>query len=261
MERFDEQMRLRAQREPLTASPQARKKLAAAMQAGRQTTQRTWHRPIFAAGAALAVVILQLVFIQPPLDPTPQAAILAQPDEMASPVPVTEIEARMELALENRELHATATFANHTGDIWLIRWWAQPECEMQVAHQPTKLIWLETGITFEDCAEWLPMEQTACSVNWGYEAYRVSASVLHWLDGDWLLPGQEGYEEQQDLIEEAFQTGALILCVGDWPDGTSGEMQLVLPDSQKGVDPIPYYVQAGCIELATTQQQTATLME
>ena len=63
------------------------------------------------------------------------------------------------------------------------------------------------------------------------------------------------------LIEDAFVNGALILAPGDWPEGTSGEMQLVLPDGYQQehpeMDALTYYMQNGLLELAVAESHPA----
>lgn len=255
---FDERMRKQVQAESFTPSAHAQQRLQQAMRKGasvmgRNTGRIAWRRIMaYAVVAAMAAAVI--LVIQPPSDQWNRSAVTSEHLTAPTPIPVTVPEAFFEVSVSNRMLSTKATFSNHTGDIWLIKWNAEPTISAQDTKEPTDLIWLETGITFTDDASWKLAggwnEQTLAT-EWDYTAYRVADRMLHWIEGEWLLPGSEGYEEQQMLIEDAFVNGALILSPGDWPDGTSGEMQLVLPDSfQKEhpeMDPLTYYAQKGLL--------------
>ncbi|MBP3646427.1 MAG: hypothetical protein J6K55_08375 [Clostridia bacterium] len=255
---FDERMRKQVQAESFTPSVHAQQRLQQAMRKGaavmgRNTGRIAWRR-IMAYTVVAAMAAAVILVIQPPSDQWNRSAVTSEHLTAPTPIPVTVPEAFFEVSVSNRMLNTKATFSNHTGDIWLIKWNAEPAISAQDMKEPTDLIWLETGITFRDDASWKLAggwnEQTL-ETEWDYTAYRVADKMLHWIEGEWLLPGSEGYEEQQMLIEDAFVNGALILSPGDWPDGTSGEMQLVLPDSfQKEhpeMDPLTYYAQKGLL--------------
>ena len=77
--------------------------------------------------------------------------------------------------------------------------------------------------------------------------YRVDADVLHWMDGDWLRPGEEGYAAQQALITDAYENGALVLAPGNWENGMAGPMALVLPDALGNISSLETYLAAGLI--------------
>ena len=259
---FDEKMRLRAQNERFTPSARAQQKLEEAMRKGaigmakEERHRQRWPRA--AAFAALAAMMLLMVVMErPPNDQWDKRAVLSAQEISATPLPVTVPEGELHMTVENRMLRAEANFSNHTGDIWLIQWNAEPSTSVERISAPTDLIWLETGITFTDTASWKMFsqwEEQSAQSEWGYTGHRVDAKVLHWIEGEWLLPGEEGYEEQQMLIEDAFANGALILAPGDWPEGTSGEMQLVLPDSYQRehpeMDALSYYTLNGMLRRA-----------
>lgn len=265
---FDQRMRQKAQGERWGASAQAQGRLEKAMRKGVQqqkpaAASNGWPRAI-AWAAAAAAVVLMIIMIHPPADLTDGSAVLSAVGLGPTPVPVTVPQGTVDFTVENRMLKAQATFSNHTGDIWLIAWSADPSGDVRSVLEPTELIWLETGITFRDHADWRlngQWTEKAEETKWHFEGYRVAAEVLHWIEGEWLLPGSEGYEEQQMLIEDAFVNGALILAPGDWPEGTSGEMQLVLPDGYQQehpeMDALTYYMQNGLLELAVAESHPA----
>ena len=75
----------------------------------------------------------------------------------------------------------------------------------------------------------------------------MTADVLHWMDGDWLRPGEDGYAAQQALITDAYENGALVLAPGNWENGMAGPMALVLPDALGNVSALETYLAAGLI--------------
>lgn len=262
---FDARMKQRAQKEVLTASAEAQQRFQLAMQAGAQRMkqgrgQRSWQR-VLAVSTAVAMIAAAIFLIQPPSDQFNRSAVSSDQTIWNTPVPVTVPECTVGITVSNRTLHAEATLSNHTGDIWLMQWEAQPMGNVQKLAGPTGLIWLETGITFTDHASWKltgGWEEQPAQAQWAFTGYRVEEKLLHWIEGEWLMPGSDGYEEQQMLIEDAFANGALILAPGDWPEGTSGEMQLVLPDrfqqENPSMDALSYYVQSGVLVKAAQGQ-------
>ena len=60
----------------------------------------------------------------------------------------------------------------------------------EMLEPPDELIWLEPGASCVDRAAW-PVEGEPEQPVWRYTAYRVTADVLHWMDGDWLRPGED----------------------------------------------------------------------
>lgn len=269
---FDKRMRKQAQSESFTASARSQQLLKQAMLKGASSmggkhSGAAWRRILaYTAVAAMAVAVIYM--IQPPSDRWSRSAITSEHETIPTPVPVTVPEADFELSVANRMLQAQATFSNHTGDIWLLHWNAEPQVGVQRVKEATDLIWLETGISFTDEASWKlagGWQEQPVEAEWDYTAYRVADKLLHWVEDEWLLPGSEGYEEQQMLIEDAFVNGALILSPGDWPEGTSGEMQLVLPDSfQKEhpeMDALSYYVQTGILIVEAQGQGVAAAQQ
>lgn len=139
---------------------------------------------------------------------------------------------------------AEARFFNDTQDIWLVSWSVDTASEM--LEPPDELIWLEPGASCVDQAAW-PVEGEQEQPVWRYTAYRVTADVLHWMDGDWLRPGEDGYAAQQALITDAYENGALVLAPGNWENGMAGPMALVLPDALGNVSALETYLAAGLI--------------
>jgi len=269
---FDESMKKRAKAECFSASAQAQQHLQQAMRKGAahmgaKRGRMAWRR-ILAYTAVAAMAAAVVLMIQPPADQWNRSAITSEHETVPTPVPVTVPQADFSVSVSNRTLHAQAAFSNHTGDIWLIHWNAEPQLSVQRLSEATDLIWLETGISFTDEASWKlsgGWQAQPVEAEWDYTAYRVAAKLLHWVEGEWLLPGSEGYEQQQMLIEDAFVNGALILSPGEWPEGTSGEMQLVLPDSfqqeHPEMDALSYYVQTGLLVGEAQGQGTAAAQQ
>lgn len=268
--RFDEWIRHKAQKEAFTPTAAADTKLAQAMKVGEAywaSKSRKTASSIrwMAAGAAVAAVVLVLLFLTPFSDNRmgiEQQLTAAQP--AFTPVPVTLPEVFLDVQQSGNRLDTAAAFSNHTGDLWIIRWHLSLEhAGHPLRERPKETIWLETGITFTDQETFFLEEgdwQNEGKVHCDYRCYRVTAQMLHWMDGEWLRPGQEGYEEQQSLMEAAFAAGALILYPGEWPEGSSGEMTLLLPDSapqSSSEEILIYYVQNGMLEEAMSGRVSA----
>ena len=267
---FDHQMRKKAQQETLTASQHAQIRLAQAMRTGHAAATRPLRsrRPALAAVTAVLAVLVIFLSLQPPVDAwrregneTQQASfVMANGEPAATPVPVTIPQGTASAFQIGRWIQTEASFANHTADIWLIDWEASIDHTASFK-QPTDLIWLETEVVYQDVVSWIipkrePLKDKTREIRWSYTLYRVAADVLHWIDEEYLQPGQEGYEEQQALIEDAFSVGALILLTGEWPEGKAGEMQLILPDSYLAAypdaDALEYYTRIGALEKTET---------
>ena len=259
-EAFDRELRERARQEHFEASASAEQKLDRAICRARQAgaADRPRRRAgarmtALAAAAAVCAAALILAAIRPHDDllrgtvaqPGPAAVRTAVP--LAQPRRSAVPQAAASAWLAADELTAEAEFRNDTGEIWLIEWSA--EAEGAAVEAPDGLLWLEPGAICTDRAVW-SAEGTGAGreVTWRWAGYRVEAGMLHWIDGDWLRPGQEGYADQQALIGDAYENGALILCAGDWENGMAGEMTLVRPDDvADGATALEHYVRAGLL--------------
>lgn len=265
MRAFDEQLRKMAQEERWTPSAKARAELCQAMRTGAPHApgKRRWHLPALAAGLAAAAVLVALAF-RPPMDVQTGGLLSTQQQDGfvladgETPLPVTVPEGKINILSAEKGVSAQATFTNQTADIWLLQWDAQLLADASQTRAAMPLIWLEAGVSFTDQAEWTLSEALPggqARVEWSYTAYRVTADILQWLDEEWLTPGQEGYEEQQDLIQAAYEARAIILSAGNWPVGSAGEMRLVLPDGCEEEDVLDYYVRIGALEKAQTHRE------
>lgn len=265
---FDEQMRAAAQKEAFTPTLEAETKLAQAMKTGAvqwasKPGKRAFSFRWVAAGLAAAAAVFALIFWQPVSDSQlgrEHQMVASQPG--FTPVPVTLPEVFAQAELQGETLVTKASFSNHTGDIWLIRWTESVHSNAASAcvGQP-KTIWLETGITYTDEEKWPGGSAFSCE----YQLYRVTARMLHWLDGELLRPGQDGYEEQQSLLADAADAKALILWPGDWPEGSSGDMTLLLPDSAPQSasenEVLAYYVANGMLEPVISGTASAEVIQ
>ena len=175
-----------------------------------------------------------------------------------TPVPVTVPDVKLSAVIRDQELIAEAAFINQTADIWILHWEAGLVGEGVQTAAPTPLIWLEAGVAFTDEAAWLLNGTQSSSLDWHCAAYRVTADILQWLDEEHLSPGEEGYERQQELLQAAYEAGALIIAAGNWPAGSAGEIRLILPDNCEETDVLSYYVTIGALEEPKTQSSTLT---
>lgn len=282
---FDEALRRRAQRERLEPPAQADDRVARAIREGRARAaaphsgvkdmtetlnwpderQRTPPKPRLRAvrlvplltGAAACLAAVALWAVRTPVDrvlqTTSDAGPAARRTAFETVLPLSDGENGTSGLAPQGEAHAASErgvwraetrFFNDTQDIWLVSWSVDTAADM--LESPDELIWLEPGASCTDYAAW-PVEGEQETPTWQYTAYRVDADVLHWMDGDWLRPGEEGYAAQQALITDAYENGALVLAPGNWENGMAGPMALVLPDALGNISSLETYLAAGLI--------------
>ena len=249
---FDEALRRRAQREKSALSTQAEERVARAIRAGqaraasharaqgeRATAACVWpgeerqapHKPRrritrlipLITGAAACLTAAALWAARTPVDRVHESASdtglsthnaafetvlpLADGTDGASALaPQAEAAALPERGVWRAE----ARFFNDTQDIWLVSWSVDTASEM--LEPPDELIWLEPGASCVDQAAW-PVEGEQEQPVWRYTAYRVTADVLHWMDGDWLRPAFANVIVQwvaYDALSPTVQTPLLV---------------------------------------------------
>lgn len=256
---WDDALRRRAQHEVWKLTPEAEARFQAAEARGRRETvrpraERRRRLPAFGWLVAAECALALLLILWPARDRVRGPLPAAQ--DVGSMQPVTQgqqaLAPRVDLRatlLEGQKARAEGSFANETAEIWLVEWVSQLEGEPP----KSRLLWLEPGASCEDATAW-GTAQEGQTLQWSYRGYRVTADVLHWVDGAPLAPGEEGYDDQQDLMEDALETDALILAPGDWPGGQAGEMDLLLPDAylaeHPGESALGYYLDKGMVEAA-----------
>lgn len=252
--KFDEDMRLRAAKEQAELTPQAQEHFRDAIESARavmpkpdRATLNGWK---LAALPWVAVGVIMLLLI-PRQDVTDQGRIAQMPQEeiSATMTPVTQPQyarapqVRFDASMLKEEMRVDGNFQNDTQDIWLVGWKAQISGDHAAV---SRLLWLEPGAECEDSVMWQPQE--AMEVSWEYTGWRVTAKMLHWVEGDVLTSGAEGYEEQQALMCDAMDAGALILAAGEWENGKAGAMQLPLPEGCGVENALLYYEEKGMLE-------------
>lgn len=250
--RLDNRLFAKAAKEKMKLTPQAEESFRDAMESAPIRAAKI-RKPDRAGAlgwklAALpwAVVGLVMLLLIPHRDVT-DLGLMQQP--MHTPMnPVTQSkdvsrpQAQFDASLLGSRLHVDAAFRNNTQDIWLVQWSAQWE------DQPfSRLLWLEPGAECRDGAVWQTGEDDV-DVEWTYTGYRVTANMLHWVDGEVLFPHQEGYAQQQSLMQDAMDAGALILAPGEWENGQAGEMTLPMPAGCGVEDVLSYYIEHGMLQ-------------
>lgn len=255
---FDESLRRRAQEELFEISAEADARVARAIRRGmrvdRKPQRATWAAPLTAAVAAYAIAAV-VWLTQPITDRTVSIEADFSSQVFETVLPLTngtaeedeknsDIATDASAAVERGVWRAEARFSNDTQDIYLVSWSVDGAADL--LEPPDELIWLEPGASCTDYAAW-PVEGEQETPVWRYTAYRVTADMLHWMDGDWLRPGEEGYAAQQALITDAYENGALVLAPGNWENGMAGPMALVLPDAMGNVSALETYLAAGLI--------------
>lgn len=249
---FDQQMRKRAQGEHMSLVSDAEERFGDAMDTARmhkaeEAHGRKWKlRAVLAVECAVAIALV--LFFWPRRDVTDQFPMQQEvpmvPVIQPQYAKVPEVDFVVE---EGQTITLQTNVRNDTDEIWLVDWQAEKVGDSTAASQ---LLWMEPGTACSSRAWWQADEKM--ELNMSYRGYRVTAKVLHWMDGEWLKPGQEGYAEQQSLIEAAFEADALILSPGIWLNGKAGTMRLVLPDSYQkehpDLTPLSYYVEKGMLE-------------
>ncbi len=244
---FDEALRSRAQAERFDTSPEADARLERAIRRGLRARPRPTRLAPLMAGAAACLAAAALWLTQPPADRVSGNAPTAAPARFETVLPLAsgaqEVRSEAHATVENGVWRAEASFSNGSQEIYLVSW--SVDTDETLLEAPDALIWLEPGASCTDRAAW-PAEGEEAPA-WRYTAYRVAAGVLHWMDGDWLRPGEDGYAAQQALITDAYENGALVLAPGDWENGMAGEMALVLPDAMGNVSALETYLTAGLL--------------
>lgn len=248
---FDQAVRQRAAREQMNLKPEAEARFerglarARAQQAAEPRRKRNWAWKLSIAVALQCAVVLGLLWFFPSEDRVRGVLPMDAPQLVSSgitslaqskPAPQAQVD-----AVYTREgFQVEGRFESHADDIWLVEWSAHTS-----DRSTGDLLWLEPGASCVQRTVWQGLPPRV-EMSWQYRAYRVTADVLHWVDD-----GAEA-EDQQQLMEDAFQTGALLLLAGDWENGAAGPMRLLLPDSYRqehpDVTPLAYYLQQGMLQ-------------
>ncbi len=268
---FDKALRQRAAQETFATTPKGDDVVRRAMHKGRAAAahmpaprkRHAWEYALLAAGV-VCVAALCLVFSQPSVDRQNGVQPVAHPAIVQTTALVAQNEEATLPQVQSRAwwdmwtVRLEAALRNDTQDIWLVQYKAT--VDGYPVQEPAELVWLEPGAsctlsglwTAGESTDWDETSASMTGLTWGYQSYRVTAEMLFWLEGEWLSTSEEGYAEQQALIEDAFQNGAFILSPGEWENGMAGEMHLVLPDSYLFAHPdlsaVEYYTQAGMLQ-------------
>lgn len=252
---FDEQMKTRAAAEEMSLRAQVQERFADAADLARvhpadSPVRRSWKvRTLLALECAAAIALV--LFLWPRQDVTDQD-LLSQQDISSAMVPVTQPQyakaPKVDFIVDAGQTIVLKTdVKNETDAIWLVEWQGQMKDDSASASQ---LLWMEPGTKCTERAWW--QADGNIKLDMSYRGYRVTARVLHWMDGEWLKEDEEGYAEQQSLIEAAFEAEALILAPGIWLNGKAGPMRLVLParyqKEHPNVTPLNYYLEKGMLK-------------
>lgn len=241
MKDFDEKMKQRAQSEQMCMNPEAEARLQSRLErAPEPRKRRELEVPMIVfpaiAGVAAALILMMAVFMQP----TPDCTLGVLPHEGALPqlVPVTQGEMNekpiisSDAAFTGDAVQLTTWLDNPLDDdIWLVA--LEPELEGAQQQPGRVLIWLEPGAMCSHSFEWRGVQGGEAAPHSRYAAYRVTAHTLHWF-------------EEEALLQDAFDAGALIVNAGDWANGEAGEVTLLLPQGQPQ-DPLAYYAEKGML--------------
>ena len=242
MNRFDERMKQRAQQEEMRLDPvmeeRMEEKLYSAEEPKKKKELEVNIMALYAVlGGVAAALILMLAFLSQPKDDS-MLGVLPNETHLPQLIPVTQGKldeqpvVSADVAFSGNAIQMTAWLENPVDDdIWLIDW--QPSLEGAEDQPKRQLIWLEPGAMFTQTYEWKDQAADQVNVRCRYTAYRVTAHTLHWM-------------EDEALLQDAFEAGALILQPGEWANGQAGEMQLPLPEGQTD-DPISYYIKKGML--------------
>lgn len=258
MKNFDDSIRERIAREGMHLQDRAEARFEGMLANVRvQPREKRTRRVaiLVSAGAALCA-LLALCMLSPAQDLVKNGAL---PTEEPIILPLTQsgqpIMATPEVYTEaswntDGEVRLWWRMKNETEEIWLIRCTAQLEGEAQT----DGLIWLEPGAEYSEQNVWSRQGKTVLTA--AYRGYRVTAAVLHWVeDGE--------ATDQQSLMEDAFQNGALSLRAGEWLSGKAGPMELALPESYRSehpnADAMDVYEQKGCITAGFSGEKTFAL--
>lgn len=257
MNRFDEKIRSRAQAEKMRLTVDAEERFRDGMEEAHiACAQCDVQKPgkkkalIWLVSAECILAALLIFALLPARDVTDQAGFPQETQAAISAAmqPVTLPQVSFEGAALNGEVSLYGAFRNQSDDIWLVEWTAQFHGD---AAQSQGLIWLEPGAECTERIAWKKADGETV-ITAAYRGLRVDARVLHWTEGGLLAPEEEGYQEQQSLLEDAFAAQALILLPGAWENGQAGPMQLVLPDRYRQEHPqqsaVEYYLSMGILK-------------
>lgn len=256
MNDFDRKMRDRAAQEEMQVNAAAEARMADRLYSAPEPKKKKEREinilavPAVLCGVAAALILLLAFFLQPQTDST--LGVLPSETHLPQMVPVTQGKldekpvVSSDIVFEGDTVRMTTWLENPVDDdIWLIAW--QPLLEGAVQQPVSQLIWLEPGAMCSQTYEWNGVEAQSATVRWQYTAYRVTAHTLHWM-------------EDEALLQDAFDAGALILQPGDWPNGQAGEMNLLLPKGQTQ-DPLSYYIENGMLSAEDSADEMLTVVK
>lgn len=269
-DRFDELMRNRARQEKITVRHETDLLFQNAMKRARveaarqpepireKSSRKAWAIVAAECIAAECIAAAVLLLWAPVCDVTRQSAVQRQTSHTVAMKPVTQgvinksPSVRFDMVYLQNTVTLEGRFENLVDDdTWLV------QCEAML-DQPEQMKPLEYVIMLEPGAEcvhqmvWENIDTQQAKVSWRYTAYRVTADMLYWLDGEVLSPTDEDYLDQQLLMQDAFETQALILEAGDWSNGMAGPVRMLLPDQyideHAELSVVEYCVQNGLLE-------------
>lgn len=252
MNDFDQQMKEKAAQEEMQINPFTEARMEEKLYAAEEPKKKKELEinilavPAIFGGVALALIVLLALMMQPSADNT--LGLLPQETRLPVMVPVTQGKVdeqpvvSADVTFAGDQVQVTAWLENPVDDdIWLIDW--QPALEGADAQPERELIWLEPGAMFTQTYQWNVQEDEA-NIRCQYTAYRVTAHTLHWM-------------EDEALLQDAFDAGALILQAGEWANGQAGEMHLLLPEGQTQ-EPLSYYIEKGMLTEGFSADETLT---
>ena len=262
-DRFDELMKERAQKEAPVVKPETELFFQNAMYKARtrfayqpeikKNRRKAW---MIVAVECIAAVVLLLWL--PVRDVTRQSVIQRQNDHTTAMQPVTQgvinkgPSVQFDMVYVQNTVTLEGRFENlEDDDTWLVH--CQARLEQAKEKKPVDyVIMLEPGAECTDQVVWENIDAQQAQAGWKYTAYRVTADMLYWLDGEALSPSDEDYQDQQLLMQDAFETKALILEAGDWSNGMAGPVRILLPDQYADehaeLSVVDYCVQNGLLE-------------
>lgn len=267
---FDAELRRKASNEDFTVNPTVEQKLRHTMKEPAPSVDAKPFRrfPYVPAVALLAVAAVLMVAIIAPHrdathgvlpvgeDATITVSALTAGDISGSYTAEQTPSVKVDIQYMGQLVTYTIHIGNDTQSAWLLSWhadMAQAEQNKSVeADRQNRLLWVEAGKTCTDSII-CKLEAAAPKIvdcHWEYTGYRVDSNMLFWVDS-LLMPGDQDYQEQQSLLDDAFAAGSLMMMAEPWDSGEAGGVALVLPASfthdNPDISALEYYLDAGAL--------------
>lgn len=260
---FDAVLHKRANGETMLLSAEAQARFLFAQQKAAQLVAKpaAYNRRMSLALVGCMLAVLLLVCLRPAADrvqngvlPADAVPLTFVPTAQKTIVP----DVRFDVAYDTGKALVQVDMENQTDETWLIAWHGRQEGFPFFRG----VAWLEAGAKYAACTGWRGHMPKTGRIETCYTAYRITADMLHWVEPP-IPIGEDGYEDQQSLLQDGMDANALSLSACEWANGEAGEVRLMLPEAYLQThsleSEIDYYVRVGALTQGIAQQEMHTL--